>query len=288
MARKKRTPEATLPVNEPKESVQYQDAFQQTLTKGFDEFGKRVEGKGRTALYAIGAIAVALVLIGIIYLWMRNSDAKAQFALGKAIETSQASVSDQPLPAGSTIKSFKTEKERAEASVTEFQAVADKFGGAVGEKAKYFVAVNKLSLDRAAATTELDALSKGSGEVGTLAKFALAQVKAADGKNDEAIAIYQQLASGAGDIVPKDTVNLELGKLLEKTGKKDDAVNVYFTMVKAASEAKDLDGKAVPLSQTITEAKEKLKTLSPEKAKEIPEPKPELPAGAGQLPLGMQ
>src|SRR5688500_16568612 len=185
MARKKRIPEpAAVPTNEPKERVQYQDAFQSTLTKKVDNVSRNFEGKGKTALYAVAAAAVLLVLIGIFYLWNRSSDAKAQAALGKAIETSQAFVTDSPVPAGSTIKTFKTEKERAEASVAEFQAVADKFGGNVAQKAKYFVAVNKISLDRAAATTELENLSKSSDEVGTLSKFALAQVKAGDGKTD--------------------------------------------------------------------------------------------------------
>jgi hypothetical protein len=30
--------------------------------------------------------------------------------------------------------------ERSEAAISEFQAVSDKFGGSVGEKAKYFIA----------------------------------------------------------------------------------------------------------------------------------------------------
>ena len=288
MARKKRTPEVTLPTNEPKERVQYQDAFQQTVNKRVEEVGKSFEGKGKTVLYAIAAAAVLLVLVGIFYLWNRSSDAKAQAALGKAIETSQAIVTDSPLPAGTTIKTFKTEKERAEASVAEFQTVADKFGGSVGEKAKYFIAVNKLSLDRAAATTELENLSNSNNEIGKLSKFALAQVKAGDGKADEAIALYQQLAADSNPVIAKDTINFELAKLLEKQGKKDEAVNIYFSIAKAASEAKDADGKPVPLSSTARDAKAKVEELSPDKAKEIVEPAPESPFPGGNLPLGIQ
>ena len=293
MARKKRVPEATIPTNEPKERVQYQDAFQQTLNRRVEDVGKTFEGKGKTLLYAIAAVAVLVVLVGIFFAWNRSSDAKAQAALGKAIETSQAVVTDSPLPAGSTIKTFKTEKERAEASVAEFQSVADKFGGAVGEKAKYFLAVNKLSIDRPAATTELDGLSKANSEVGKLAKFALAQVKAGDGKTDEAVTLYQELAAMDNPVVAKETINFELAKLFEKQGKKDDAVNLYFTIAKTASEAKDLDGKPVPMSSTATDAKAKVTELAPDKAKEIQEQKPESPFGGGlgggnSLPLGIQ
>jgi tetratricopeptide (TPR) repeat protein len=288
MARKKRVPEVTLPTNEPKERVQYQDAFQSTLTKKVEEAGKTFEGKGKTALYALlGAVAL-LALIGIYFMWNRSSEAKAQAALGKAIETSQSQVTDSPMPAGSTIKTFKTEKERAEASVAEFQAVADKFGGNVGEKAKYFVAVNKVSLDRAAATGELENLSKSSDDVGKLSKFALAQVKAGDGKNDEAVSLYQELAAMDNPVVAKDTINFELAKLLEKQGKKDDAVNIYYTIAKTASEAKDADGKPVQMTSTARDAKTKLEQLAPDKAKEIVEPKPESPFGGGGLPLGIQ
>lgn len=288
MARKRRIPEAALPVNEPKEKVQYQDAFQQKLNRGVEEVGKSFEGKGKTVLYAVAAVAVLLILIGIFYSWNRSSDAKAQAALGKAIETSQAVVTDSPMPAGSTIKTFKTEKARAEASVNEFQAVADKFGGAVAEKAKYFVAVNKLSLDRAAATSELEGLASKNDEVGKLSKFALAQIKAGDGKNDEAAALYQSLAAMDNPVIAKDTINFELAKILEKQGKKDDAVNLYFNIAKTASEAKDADGKPVPMSSTANEAKTKLEALAPDKAKEIQEPKPDSPFGGGDLPLGIQ
>ena len=287
MARKKRVPEVTLPVNETKERVQYQDAFQSTLTRRVEEAGKTFEGKGKTALYALlGAVAL-LALIGIYFMWNRSSEAKAQAALGKAIETSQSQVTDSPMPAGSTIKTFKTEKERAEVSVAEFQSVADKFGGSVGEKAKYFVAVNKIALDRAAAAGELENLAKSNDEVGKLSKFALAQIKAGDGKNDEAISIYQELAATDNSVVAKDTINFELAKLLEKQGKKDDAVNIYYSIAKTASEAKDADGKPVQMTSTARDAKTKLEQLAPDKAKEIVEPKPESPFGGG-LPLGIQ
>ena len=167
--------------------------------------------------------------------------------------------------------------ERSEAAIAEFQAVADKFGGPVGEKAKYFAATNRLLIDRPAGIQELESLSTTSGDVGTLSKFALAQARAADGRADEAIALYQELANSSNPVVAKETVQFELAKLYEKQGRKDDAVDTLFTLVKAASEAKDLEGKSVALTATAQEAKDKLKALDPEKAKEVPEP--EMPGG---------
>jgi tetratricopeptide (TPR) repeat protein len=289
MARRKRTPDATIPTNEPKEKVQYKDAFQTTLTEKIERAGKIFEGRGKTALYALGALAVLLVLIFIFYRWNSSSNEQAQAALGKAIEISQAQISDTPPAAGSTIKTFKTEKERAEAAIAEFQAVIDKFGGDVAEKAKYFIAVNKLSVDRSAAIAELEELARSSGEVGKMSKFALAQAKAAEGKNDEAIALYRELAALENPIVAKETINFELAKLLEKQGQKEEAAEVYFQIAKAASELKDLEGKPVPLSTTASEAKKKLEELNPEKAKEIATPTPETNFGDSSVsPLGIQ
>ncbi|MDQ6788044.1 MAG: hypothetical protein M3033_14665 [Acidobacteriota bacterium] len=284
--KKRRIPQQfQTPAQENKPKTVYQDEFQSNVGKKVEDLGKKVEGSGRNILYAIAAALALAALIGIFYTWSKRSEATAQTALGKAIETSQAQVTSSPVPAGSTAKTFKTERERAEASINEFQAVADKYGSPVQEKAKYFVAVNRLSIDRAAATQELEALSKTSGEVGTLSKFALAQAKVGDGKLDEAAALYQELAALDNPVISKDTINFELAKIYEKQGKKAEAADLYFNIAKAASEAKDTEGKAITMTQTAREAKQKLEALNPDKAKEIKEAEPDSPLGG--LPLGM-
>lgn len=286
MARKKRQipQQFQTPVKQDdKKKPVYRDNFQQTVGRKIEGVGKKFEGKGKNILYAIAAVAVLAVLIGIFYAWNRRSNSQAQAALGKAIETATAQVTESPLPAGSIGKTFKTERERAEAAIGEFQAVADKFGGEVGDKARYFAAVNKLKIDRAAAINELQPLTSKSGEVGTLSKFALAQAKTDDGKLDEAAALYQELAAMSDPVLAKDTINFELAKIYEKQGKKAEAADIYFNIAKAASEAKDLDDKPVPLSLTARQAKEKLTELNPEKAKEIQEQPPQMPTG---MPFG--
>ncbi|HEX8737734.1 MAG TPA: hypothetical protein VF721_20545 [Pyrinomonadaceae bacterium] len=270
----------------PKETPRYQDAFQRRTEKRLEDVTKKVEGKGKTILYALGALAVLAILLGIFVSWNRRSNAAAQFALGRAIETSEAQVTTQPALAGSTEKTFKTEKERAEAAIAEFQTVADKYGSPVREKAQYFIAVNKLSIDRAAAVAELENLAKSSGEVGTLSKFALAQAKEGDGKTDEAAALYSQLAALSDPIISKDTINFALASIYEKQGKKEDAANIYYNIAKPAYEAKDADGKAIQPSQTAREARTKLQALDPTRAAEIKEPAPEMPQLPGGLPIG--
>jgi len=284
MARKKRRIDQApvpAPQADTEEKPRYQDAFQQTVGQRIEDAGRKLEGHGRNILYGLGALAVLGIIVWIIYAWMGKSSAEAQTALGKAIETSQATISLAPPPAGSTVKTFPTQAERAQAAITEFQTVADKFGGDVAEKAKYFIAVNRLVLDRGAGIQELQALTDNGGEVGSLSKFALAQALAGDGKLDEAAALYQELMSSTDPIVAKETVGTELADIYEKQGKTAEASAVLFDIVKAASEAKDPEGNPIPLNTTAREAKDKLETLDPEKAKELPETAP----AAGEMPL---
>jgi tetratricopeptide (TPR) repeat protein len=285
MARKKRRIEpVAVATSEPKEKPRYQDKFQQRVGTTIEDAGKKLEGHGRNILYGLAALVVLGIVIWIIYAWSGRSNATAQAALGKAISISESRVTDTPPAAGSTEKTFKTENERAEASVAAFRSVAEKYGGDVGQKAKYFAAVNQLALDRAAAMVELEELAKSNDEVGKLAKFARAQALAGEGKTDEAVAIYQELSGMTDPILSKETIDFELAKLYEKQGKQQEAVGLLFNLVKAASELKDLDGKPVTLSPTAQSAREKLQELDPEKAKEIPEQAPD--TSLGGMPFG--
>lgn len=280
MARKKRNiQEIETPIADPKNKKVYRDSFQQNVGTRIEDVGRKFEGKGKNLLYGLAAIAVLVTLIGIFYVWNRRSEAAARTALGKAIETSQTEVSSLPAPAGSTKKTFKTEKERAEASIQAFQEVANKYGSPVQDKAKYFIAVNKLSIDRPAAIAELQALTGISGEVGTLSKFALAQALAGEGKLDEAVALYQELAAMSDPIIAKDTINFGLAEAYRKLGKIQEASEFYYNIARAASEAKDADGIAIPLTETAKQAREKLEEINPDKAREIPKPLPEMEKG---------
>lgn len=284
MARKKRRFEQLqAAAATPTEKKTYVDPFQQRVVPHLESFGEKLAGKGRTMLYGLAAVAVLGVLIWFFVRYMNTSGGAAQTALGKAIETSQARISETGPTAGSTDKTFKTEKERAETAIAEFQSVVDNYGGSVAEKARYFIAVNRLTLDRPAGVQELEGLATSSSETGKMAKFALAQTRADDNRLDEAAALYQELAAMADPIVAKDTVNFELAKVYEKQGKKQEAADLYYNIAKTASEAKDLDGRPVRMTETAINAKARLKELDPERAKEIAEPPPSLPGDSGTM-----
>ncbi len=258
--------------------VVYRDDFQKNVGGKVREFGKQFEGKGKNIFYALAAVAVLAVLIGIFVAWNRRANNAAQTALGKAIETSAAQVTASPLP-GSSSKTFPTDQARAEAAINEFQAIVDKYGNPVQEKAKYFIAVNRLTIDRPTAIQDLQELSKSSDEVGTMSKFALAQGLTDDGKLDDAAALYKELVEQKNPILPKDTLNFELAKIYEKQGKKSEAADIYYEIAKNASEAKDADGKPLQMSQMARDSKQKVEEINPEKAKDIVEPVPAPPTG---------
>ncbi len=252
--------------------MQYRDEFQKDVGSRLEELGSKLEGQGRNIMYGLAAIAVLAVLAGIFYTWNRRTNNAAQTALGEAIETSQAMVTDAPLPAGSTTKVFKTEKARAEAAVKEFQIVADNYGSPFKEKAQYFIATNRLVIDRSAGIKELETLASGSGDVAGLSKFALAQAKAGEGKLDEAVKYYKELSNSGDTVIAKETIDFELAQIYEKQGKTKEAADLYFSIAKTANELRDSDEMPVPLSRTAADAKEKLQQIAPERAKEIKEP----------------
>ena len=277
--KKRRFQQLEAAASTPKEKVHYEDRFQQTVGRHVEDAGKKLEGKGRTILYGIAALAVLALLIGIFYTWNSRSNATAQTALGDAIETAQARVSASPAPAGYTGKIFKTERERSEAAIAQFQSVAEKYGGSVGEKARYFAAVNRLQIDRPAGIEELENLKNASDPVGKLAKYALAQAYAGDGKYDQAVQYYQELTGMSDPIVPKETLNFDLAGIYEKQGKTKEAADLYFNIAKSASEAKDSEGKPIPMSETARSAKDKLEKLDPQRAGQIQEPEQASPFG---------
>lgn len=280
--RKKRKTDFELPMtDEEKAKIQYKDEFQSGIGGKIEEFGRKLEGKGRSILYGLAAIAVLLALAGLYYMWERRTDNAAQSAMGDAIEISQAQVTDAPLPAGVTVKTYKTEKARAEAAIKAFQAVADEYGGSYAEKARYFIALSRLDVDRAAGIKELQALSSGSDDVSNMAKFALGQAYAADGKFPEAEKAYSELLKEANPVLSTETVRFELADVYEKEKKTKEAADLYFQIVKEATDAKDGENNPVPLSQTAMKAKDRLKELDPQRASQIKEP--ESPA---QLPFG--
>ena len=254
------------------------DKFRDTAMQIMDRIGDRLEGKGRTILYALGGFILAAVIVSLIVRWSSRRADEGRYALGRAITIATTPVSTTPVP-GSSAPTFSSEQERAQKAVEEFQKVAAKFGDPYRSEARYFIATNLLFVDRNKAIGDLSELSKNSNqEVADLSKFALAQAKQADGKSDEAAALYQELITKNGPVVTAETANLRLALLYAKQGKKKEAADLLFNIVEAARKAKDSENNALPQSQAARDAAQELQKLDPTRYEQLtPEAPPNLP-----------
>ena len=254
------------------------DRFRDTTMSFFDRLGDLMEGRGRTILYGLGG----LVLVGLIVLlfvkWSNRKSDEARQALGRAITIQKAPIMATPLP-GTTEMTFPTEKERAQKAIEEFEKVAAKYGDPYRSESQYFIAVNRLALDRQKAMSELAAVANSNApEVGPLAKFALAQANESDGKLQEAAQLYGEIAKLNSLSISSDTANLRLAMVYEKLGKKKEAADILFNIVDASRKAKGADNSPLPQTEAAREAAEELKKIDPERFAQLP---PEAPVLAG-------
>ena len=252
------------------------DKFRDTAGKIFDKVGDRLEGQGKAILYGLGGVVLLAVLVGV-YVKVSNRKAdEARRALGRGIAIATAPVATASPAPGAAAPSYASEQERAQKAIEVFQQVATKYGDPYQTEARYFIATNLLFIDRPRAMSELAEVSKSSvPEAATLAKLALAQAKAADGKYDEAAKLYSELAA-QNSIVTPDTANLGLAEVYEKQGKKKEAAELLFKIVDASRKAKDSDGTPLPPSAAARDATEKLQKLDPDLYAKLT---PEVPSG---------
>lgn len=248
-----------------------QDRFRDTTMGLFDRLGDALEGRGRTILYGLGGLLVAGLLVLFFVKWSNRKADEARQALGRAITISTANVGT-PLPgADPTAQTFNSELDRSQRAIEEFEKVAAKYGDPYRAQARYFIASNRLAVDRQKAITELTDLQNSSvPEVAALSRFALAQTKESDGKLDEAAQIYSDLAKLNSPTITPEIANLKLAKVYEKQGKKKEATDILFNIVDAARKAKGADNQPAPVSAAAREAETELKKLDPERHKQLP------------------
>ena len=226
----------------------------------------------------MGGLLVAGLLVILFVKWTNRKTDEAQQALGRAITISKASIQAVPV-AGSTEPSFPTEHERAQTAIAEFEKVAAKYGDPYRSESRYFIAANRLLIDRQKGINELTELTNSSvAEVATLSKFALAQAQESDGKLDEAAKLYADLAKQNSPTITAETANLRLAKVYAKQGKKKEAADLLFNIVDASRKAKGSDNQPLPVSTAAREAADELQKLDPDRYAQLP---PELPSLAG-------
>lgn len=250
------------------------DRFRDTTMMLVERLGDRLEGHGRTILYAITGIVIIAVLTGLGIRWSNRKNDEARQALGRGITIASAQVST--VPAAAPTLTFSSEQERAQAAIHEFEKVAAKYGDPFRTKAHYFIATSLLEVDREKGIAQLAELTSSRVEgISTLAKFALAHAKEADANYEEAARLYSELARENSTIVTPQTANLRLAIVYKKQGKTDDAAALLFNVVDASRKARGSDGLPLSESGAAREAATELQKISPERYAQLP---PESPA----------
>jgi tetratricopeptide (TPR) repeat protein len=251
------------------------DRFRDATMGFFDRLGDSLEGKGRTILYTLGGVVLVALIVLALVRWNARKNDEARQALGRAITVSTATVSSTAAESSTGGVTFGSEQERAQKAIEEFEKVAAKYGDPYRTEAQYFIATNRLVLDRPKAMSELAQLSNSKEpEVASLSKFALAQAKEGDGQLDEAAKLYIELAHSNSSTVTPDSANLRLAKVYEKQGKKKEAADVLFNIVDASRKAKGKDEMPLPSSAAAREAATELQKLDPDRYAQLP---PEAP-----------
>ncbi len=253
------------------------DRFRDATMSLFDRLGDLLEGRGRMILYGLGGVVLAGLLVILFVKWNTRKNDEARQALGRAIDIATATITTSTPGANASETTFSNERERSQRAIDEFEKVAAKYGEPYKTEARYFIATNRLIVDRPKGISELAELgNSGLPEVAALSKFALAQAKESDGKLDEAAQLYGELAGINSATVTPETANLRLAKVYEKQGKKKEAADLLFNIVDASRKAKGKDELPLPASSAAREAATELQRLDPDRYAQLPPEAPSL------------
>jgi TolA-binding protein len=172
----------------------------------------------RQALTYGGIALVLLVALVGGYLYYQNRQSAAHEALYKALETYRAVVTEGERPGFVT---YRTDQEKNEAALKAFQAVASGYSGAEEARvARYYLGLVYRDMGKLPeAAKELEGFIGGrtdKDEVTSLARLALADIYASEGKTSEARKHYEFLIQNPSTAVPEPRAQLAMARLLQK------------------------------------------------------------------------
>lgn len=172
----------------------------------------------RDTLVVATIIAAVVLAIGLgVWWYMQTTEASANEALAQAIATYNTPIgAAEQAPPGAKV--FTSAQERAKAAHEQFRSVADKYSHTnSGKIAKYFVGLTDIDLnDNQAAEKDLkDAIASGSAEVASLSKMALGSLYRSEGKDQQAIQIYKEVADQPTNAAPKVVAQLAMAETYE-------------------------------------------------------------------------
>jgi tetratricopeptide (TPR) repeat protein len=221
-----------------------------------------LQERGRPFVIAVGVVAglVLLYVAGSYYFDYRKT--KAETAFAEAIEKFIAPVQDSSSPPTTppTGKYYTDEQTKWRESAEAFERLASDYSGYYGAIGRYYAGASYLHIDRDKGISLLEQVAnKDEHPTSDLARLALAESYAANGDNEKAISLYQQLLSSAPNLKP--AVEVGLGRVYEKTGDTEKAVEAYLEAAKPDRS-----------SGAGAEAEKRLSAIAPDRLKQLPNP----------------
>jgi TolA-binding protein len=229
-----------------------ENEFAHTVARTRDIVNQRPK---ETAMLAGAVLAVALV-VGGFFTWRASQDAKATTLLASALAVAEAPVVTPPPPAPGSAPpvqppgSFRTDRERIEASLPLLQKAADAYPNSdAGITARYRLAASLAELGRypEAEQRYQEVVQKAGGKsiYRYTARLGAGEAQLAQGKGDAAVTTFRDLASDSSSTLPVDGVLMQLGRAALIAGKREDATRAFTRVVDEfpqslyASEAKE-------------------------------------------------
>jgi tetratricopeptide (TPR) repeat protein len=195
---------------------------------------------------ATGIIAVAVVVgVAILgyFVWHEHVQSRAHALLAEALVVQTARVGPPAAPgtAGAGSLTYPTERERAQAALTKFKAAADAYPSTdAGIYARYQEAATWVVLESPAQATGVYQQvidHAGDGIYGQMARLGRAEAEALDGKYDQAINAFKELAQRKDGPLPIDGILMQLGKTYLDAGKRADAQQTFTRLVEEYPES---------------------------------------------------
>jgi predicted negative regulator of RcsB-dependent stress response len=233
------------------------------MIRFYEKTQEWLQERGRPLVIAIGVIAGIVVLYVAGYYYFNYRETKAATAFSQALEKYNAPVQDPSQPSTTPVvgKTYTDETTKWQESSAAFEQLASDYSGYYGTIGRYYAGVSYLHLKNTDKGLGLLQQAADASEQPTsdLARLAIAEYYATSGQADKAIPLYKQSLEASSVLRP--AIQVELGKLYEKTGDTQAAVEAYFEAAKA--------NRSAPAGQ---KAEERLKALAPDRLVQLPPP----------------
>lgn len=201
------------------------------------------ESRRRETTGIIAALAVIGIAAAAYFIWHQRVESRAHALLAEALVVQSARVGAPAAPgtAGAGSLSYLTERDRAQAAVAKFKATADAHPSTdAGIFARYQEGATSTYLGNVAQaiTAYQQVIDRaGDGIYGQMARLGMAQAQALDGKYDQAINGFKELAQRKDGPLPVDGILMQLGKAYLDAGKRADAQQTFTRLVEEYPES---------------------------------------------------